>query len=157
MILFKHSRDLRSYLSGIKEKKGISGFVPTMGALHEGHLSLIAQSSLQTDITICSIFVNPIQFNNTTDFEKYPSNVEKDILLLEETGCDILFMPAESEIYPDDASKIKHFELGNLEKILEGRFRPGHFQGVCIIVKNYLILLNHLFYSWDKKITSNAL
>ena len=68
MILFKHSKDLRSYLSGIKEKNGISGFVPTMGALHEGHLSLIGQSKLQTDITICSIFVNPIQFNNTTDF-----------------------------------------------------------------------------------------
>src|SRR5258705_291552 len=94
MILFKHSKDLRSYLSGIKGKNGISGFVPTMGALHEGHLSLIGQSRLQTDITICSIFVNPIQFNNTTDFEKYPSNVEKDILLLEETECDILFMPA---------------------------------------------------------------
>jgi len=145
MILFKHSKDLRSYLRGIKEKNGIPGFVPTMGALHKGHLSLIGQSRLQTDVTICSIFVNPIQFNNTADFEKYPSNVEKDILLLEEAGCDILFMPAESEIYPDDASKIRHFELGTLEKILEGRFRPGHFQGVCLIVEKLLNIIEPSF------------
>ena len=119
MILFKHSKDLRSYLNGIKQKNGISGFVPTMGALHEGHLSLITQSALKTDITICSIFVNPIQFNNPDDFKKYPSTIEKDILLLEESGCDILFMPVVNEIYPDTDSRIKHFELGYLEKILE--------------------------------------
>ncbi|MEP6926477.1 MAG: pantoate--beta-alanine ligase [Ginsengibacter sp.] len=142
MILFKHSKDLQSYLNNPKHKKVITGFVPTMGALHEGHLSLIAESLLKTDITVCSIFVNPIQFNNIDDFKKYPLTIEKDILLLEESGCDILFMPYENEIYPDAASKIKHFELGYLERILEGKYRPGHFQGVCLVVEKLLTIIN---------------
>jgi pantoate--beta-alanine ligase len=142
MILFKHSKDLRSYLTGTKQKKLITGFVPTMGALHEGHLSLIARSSMETDITICSIFVNRIQFNNTSDFEKYPSSIENDIFLLEKNGCDILFMPSEQEIYPDTASKNKHFELGALETILEGKFRPGHFQGVSNIVEKLIDIID---------------
>jgi pantoate--beta-alanine ligase len=145
MILFKHSKDLQSYLNITKEKKVFTGFVPTMGALHEGHLSLIAQSRLKTGITICSIFVNPIQFNNTDDFKKYPSTIEKDIILLEESGCDILFIPVENEIYPDADSKIKHFELGYLEKILEGKFRPGHFQGVCLVVEKLLNIIDPSF------------
>ena len=93
------------------------------------------------DITICSIFVNPVQFNNREDFKKYPSTIEKDILLLEENGCDILFIPSEDEIYPDAASKNKHYELGYLEKILEGKFRPGHFQGVCLVVERLLDII----------------
>ena len=133
MILFKHSKDLRSYLDKLKNKNFSTGFVPTMGALHNGHVSLISQSKKSTDITICSIFVNHAQFNNTDDFKKYPSTIEKDILLLEENGCDILFIPSEDEIYPDAASKNKHFELGYLEEVLEGEFRPGHFQGVCLV------------------------
>ena len=138
MILFKHSKDLRSHLTDAKNQNLSIGFVPTMGALHKGHLSLIAQSKKNTDITICSIFVNPIQFNNVEDFKKYPSTIEKDILLLEESGCDILFMPSEDEIYPNAASKNKQFEIGYLEKILEGKFRPGHFQGVCLVVDRLL-------------------
>lgn len=129
----------------MKQKEVFTGFVPTMGALHEGHLSLIAQSRLQSGITICSIFVNPIQFNNTDDFKKYPSTIENDILLLEESGCDILFMPVENEIYPDTDSKIRHFELGYLETILEGKFRPGHFQGVCLAVEKLLNIINPFF------------
>jgi pantoate--beta-alanine ligase len=113
-----------------------------MGAVHEGHLSLIARSRLETDITICSIFVNPIHFNNKSDFEQYPSNIENDILLLEKNGCDILFMPSEQEIYPDRASKNKHFDLGALETILEGKFRPGHFQGVCNIVEKLIDIID---------------
>ena len=109
-----------------------------MGALHNGHVSLISQSKKKTDITVCSIFVNHAQFNNPDDFEKYPSTIENDILLLEESGCDILFIPSEDEIYPDAASKNKHFELGYLEKVLEGEFRPGHFQGVCLVVERLL-------------------
>jgi pantoate--beta-alanine ligase len=140
MILFKHSKELQSYLGVAKQKQRISGFVPTMGALHEGHLSLISRSRKETDLTICSIFVNPTQFNNAQDFEKYPSAIEQDILLLEENGCDILFMPSESEIYPDAASKDKHFDLGDLENKLEGQFRPGHFQGVCTIVEKLVNL-----------------
>ena len=142
MIIFKHSKDLQSYLTDIKQKNLLTGFVPTMGALHAGHISLINKSRQNTDITICSIFVNQVQFNNTDDFKKYPSTIEKDILMLEESGCDILFMPGEDEIYPDAASKNKHFELGYLEKILEGKFRPGHFQGVCLVVEKLLNIID---------------
>jgi len=142
MILFKRSKDLRSFLHIREQKKVSTGFVPTMGALHKGHLSLIAQSRLKTDITICSIFVNPIQFNNKDDFKKYPSTLEKDILLLEESGCDLVFLPSENEIYPDAHSTSKHFELGYLEKILEGKFRPGHFQGVCLVVERLLNVID---------------
>lgn len=142
MIIFKNSKDLHSYITDLKQKKFLTGFVPTMGALHAGHLSLINQSRQNTDITICSIFVNRVQFNNAEDFRKYPSTIEKDILMLEESGCDILFMPGEDEIYPDAASKNKHFELGYLEKILEGKFRPGHFQGVCLVVEKLLNIID---------------
>jgi pantoate--beta-alanine ligase len=147
MILFKHSKDLRAYFNNAKNKNLSKGFVPTMGALHKGHLSLIAESKKITDITVCSIFVNPVQFNNRDDFNKYPLTIEKDILLLEESGCDILFMPSENEVYPNDASKNKHFDLGYLEKVLEGKFRPGHFQGVCLVVERLLNIVDptHLF------------
>ncbi|MEO8854367.1 MAG: pantoate--beta-alanine ligase, partial [Ginsengibacter sp.] len=90
------------------------------------------------DINVCSIFVNPTQFNNKEDFIKYPKTLSNDILLLEENGCDILFLPDEAEIYPDESSRQKHFELGYLETILEGKFRPGHFQGVCLVVEKLL-------------------
>ena len=113
-----------------------------MGALHRGHLSLIEASKNQSDVTVCSIFVNPTQFNNPEDFEKYPITIEKDIVLLEQSDCDILFLPDEKEIYPDTASKEKHFDLGDLEKILEGKFRPGHFQGVCLIMDKLLDIVS---------------
>jgi pantoate--beta-alanine ligase len=142
MIIFKRSKDLHSYLDKIKLSKKTVGFVPTMGALHPGHLSLVEASKNQTNVTVCSIFVNPTQFNNLKDFEKYPVTIEKDIALLEENDCDILFLPDEKEIYPDAASKEKHFDLGNLEKILEGKFRPGHFQGVCLIMDKLLDIVS---------------
>ena len=131
MILFKHSKDLRSHLDDAKNQNLSIGFIPTMGALHKGHLSLISQSKKNSDITICSIFVNPVQFNNNEDFKKYPSTIEKDIL----------FMPFENEIYPNADSKTKKFELGYLEKVLEGKFRPGHFQGVCLVVERLLNII----------------
>lgn len=142
MIIFKHSEEITAYLTELRKKNYTSGFVPTMGALHAGHLSLILESKKQDDITICSIFVNPVQFNNNEDFQKYPSTIEKDILLLEEHGCDILFMPSEKEMYPNPEAKNKHFELGYLEQVLEGKFRPGHFQGVCLIVEKLLRIIN---------------
>ncbi|MEO7120893.1 MAG: pantoate--beta-alanine ligase [Ginsengibacter sp.] len=138
MILFKHSEDLKSYLQKIKKGNLTTGFVPTMGALHEGHLSLISECKNKDNLTICSIFVNPVQFNNKEDFNKYPSTIEKDILLLEESGCDVLFMPSVDEMYPEGFGIAKHFELGDLEKILEGKFRPGHFNGVCLVVEKLL-------------------
>lgn len=138
MIIFKHSSTLRNYLrKSVKSSKSI-GFVPTMGALHAGHLSLLKQSKDRSKLTVCSIFVNPVQFNNAEDFKKYPKTIETDILELESNGCDVLFLPSEQEIYPDENSKKKHYELGDPEKVLEGKFRPGHFQGVCLVVDKLL-------------------
>jgi pantoate--beta-alanine ligase len=110
------------------------GFVPTMGALHEGHLSLIGESRKDNDITVCSIFVNPVQFNNKQDLEKYPRNLDEDLRLLQSAGCDYVFVPGEEEIYPDGVPDLE-FNFGRLDKVLEGKFRPGHFKGVAIIVK----------------------
>ena len=145
MIIFKHGKGLRDYLNKSNLKEKSVGFVPTMGALHEGHLSLLRKSKKMTGITVCSIFVNPTQFNNPDDFEKYPKKIETDILLLEENGCDILFLPAKEEIYPAKGSKKVHYELGYLETILEGKFRPGHFQGVCQAVDKLLSIVNPSF------------
>ncbi len=138
MILLKHIKDLLAHLGRLKNENAVVGFVPTMGALHAGHLSLIAESRKAADVTVCSIFVNPVQFNNKEDFQKYPVTIEQDILLLEESGCDVLFMPGENEIYPDATSKNKQYDIGYLENILEGKYRPGHFQGVCLVMDKLL-------------------
>ena len=118
MVICKHSKDLISYLSKIRISEKTVGFVPTMGALHQGHISLIYESKKTAAITVCSIFVNPAQFNNPDDFKKYPVTREQDILMLEENGCDFLFLPEEKEIYPDSASKEKYFDLGFIETVL---------------------------------------
>lgn len=142
MIIFKQAKDLTNFLQKQEKIRSTVGFVPTMGALHDGHLSLLKESKKNAKITVVSIFINPTQFNNKEDLEKYPTPLSKDILLLEESGCDILFLPDESEIYPDERSKQKHFELGYLENILEGKFRPGHFQGVCLVVERLLNIVD---------------
>ncbi len=142
MIIFKHIKNLTKYLQRQAAANNSIGFVPTMGALHEGHLSLLKECNKKSKVTVCSIFVNPTQFNNIEDLEKYPKPVSKDILLLQENGCDVLFLPDEKEIYPDEESKQKHFELGYLESILEGKFRPGHFQGVSLVVEKLLRIVN---------------
>jgi pantoate--beta-alanine ligase len=142
MIIFKKTKDITEYLQKRRAGKNSIGFVPTMGALHEGHLSLLKESGKLSKITICSIFVNPAQFNNAEDLEKYPKSVSNDILLLEQNGCNVLFLPDGKEIYPDDQSKQKHFDLGYLETILEGKFRPGHFQGVSLVVEKLLRIVN---------------
>ena len=138
MIIFKKTRDLHKWLEA-QRQTGISiGFVPTMGALHTGHLSLIESSIKANPVTVCSIFVNPTQFNDPKDFEKYPITIEKDIELLANAGCDILFLPSVKEIYPDELSPSLKYDLGYLERIQEGKFRPGHFQGVCMVVHRLL-------------------
>ena len=123
------------------------GFVPTMGALHEGHLSLIRTSKEKTDVTIASIFVNPTQFNNPEDFTLYPRQFERDIELLAAAGCDLVFLPTPEEIYPEGTTRLPHYALGYLETFLEGKHRPGHFQGVCQVVHRLLSIVepNHLF------------
>ena len=147
MIIFKHSKDLKSHLKKIRAKSISVGFVPTMGALHAGHLSLIEKSKNITGITVCSIYVNPVQFNNPDDYKNYPITLDADILALEKNNCDILFLPDDKEIYPDEGSKHQHFDLGYLETVLEGKYRPGHFQGVCMVVNKLLNIVEptHLF------------
>jgi pantoate--beta-alanine ligase len=138
MILFKNSNQLAQYLEAQRAKGLKTGFCPTMGALHFGHLSLIESSKKNNDTTISSIFVNPAQFNDPKDFEKYPVTIERDIDMLEEAGCDILFLPSVLEIYPQDFKQSKHYEIGFLETILEGEYRPGHYQGVCLVMERLL-------------------
>lgn len=138
MIIFKKAADLRHYLAEQKKRKRSVGFAPTMGALHQGHISLLEASKKDNDITISSIFINPAQFNDPADFEKYPVTIEKDIYMLEKAGCDILFLPSVREIYPDGLTNHKQYDLGQLETLLEGKFRPGHFQGVCMVVERLL-------------------
>lgn len=142
MKIFKESESLNLYLDTQRLIANKVGFVPTMGALHEGHLSLIRRSTQVARITVCSIFINPLQFNNTEDFKKYPKTIKNDIVLLEQSGCDVLFMPDEKEIYPDEASRIPHYELGYAATVLEGKFRPGHFEGVCLVVERLLTIVN---------------
>lgn len=113
------------------------GFVPTMGSLHEGHLALINKSRLQDDITVCSIFVNPTQFNDPKDFEKYPINTERDIEQLSAAGCDIVFLPSVTEIYPQNYQN-KVYDLGLFDTVWEAQHRPGHFQGVCMVMDRLL-------------------
>ncbi|MEI9809210.1 MAG: pantoate--beta-alanine ligase [Bacteroidota bacterium] len=138
MILFKKVADLQRYLDTKRMNQEKIGFVPTMGALHQGHLSLIESSRKDNSITVCSIFVNPAQFNDPADFEKYPVTIENDILLLEPAGADILFLPPVSEVYPLSTSFTRRYDLGYLETILEGKYRPGHFQGVCKVMHRLL-------------------
>ncbi|HLY70341.1 MAG TPA: pantoate--beta-alanine ligase [Puia sp.] len=142
MIIFKKQADVFNHLQK-KRQAGIQiGFIPTMGALHAGHLSLIGQSREKTGISVCSIFINPTQFNDPEDFQKYPITLEKDIFLLERNGVDILFLPAVDEIYTGGTDDLEHYDLGYLETILEGKFRPGHFQGVCQVMFRLLNIIN---------------
>jgi pantoate--beta-alanine ligase len=122
--------ELQEYLQH-QNKKPI-GLVPTMGALHQGHLSLIALAKAQTQLVVCSIFVNPTQFTNASDLEKYPRPIETDIIKLQEAGCDVLFMPETTEMYPQ--KEHWYLDIGEIEHRLEGKFRPGHYQGVMQIV-----------------------
>ena len=110
------------------------GFVPTMGALHQGHIELVRKAKEKSDLVIVSIFVNPTQFNRAKDLETYPRNIEADADLLLSVGCDVLFAPTESEVYPDTPEKIS-VKLNGLDEVMEGMHRPGHFQGVLMVVK----------------------
>ncbi len=138
MVIFKGTEDISHYLTTQRRLGYNVGFVPTMGALHDGHISLIINAIKICDTVVCSIFVNPTQFNNPEDFQKYPSTLEADIKLLTQAGTDVLFLPDVAEIYPEGTSSLPHYQLDNLEMILEGRSRPGHFQGVCQVMHRLL-------------------
>lgn len=138
MIIVKTKNEVLALSRQARNIRKSVGFVPTMGALHYGHISLIEASKKSNGFTICSIFVNPTQFNNPDDFAKYPITIEKDINMLEAAGCDVLFFPTVNEMYPS-GDEVAFYELGYLDTILEGKFRPGHYQGVCRIVDKLLL------------------
>lgn len=140
MIIFEKIEDLRAHLAEIRKEHESIGFVPTMGALHDGHLALVRRSKSCTGYTVCSIFVNPVQFNNPDDLLKYPRTLEKDIALLEQVQCDVLFHPSVKEMYPDEITE--KYDFGYLEQIMEGAHRPGHFNGVAIVVKKLLDIVD---------------
>ncbi len=127
------AHELHDFIKKLVAEGHSIGFVPTMGALHDGHLSLIKQSKKENSTTICSIFVNPTQFNDPKDLEKYPRTEEKDVSLLEGANCDIVFIPTVDGIYPDGKTLLS-IQFGELEKVMEGEFRPGHFLGMATVV-----------------------
>ena len=129
MEVFNFITDLNSYLVSQRKKDHKIGLVPTMGALHEGHLSLVRSAVGQNDVVVASIFVNPAQFNNKQDYEKYPNSLEDDLALLESEGIQAVFNPSADEMYPADLNF--SFDPGDIGDELEGRFRPGHFKGVA--------------------------
>jgi len=129
---FTTKKSLREYLLQIRDSHKTIGFVATLGALHQGHMSLIKQAQQSCDVVVCSIFVNPSQFNDPKDLEKYPRPLAADMQMLEAVNCDVLFNPPVDEIYDDNAQW--HLDIGSLEHLLEGKFRPGHYQGVTQVV-----------------------
>lgn len=132
--------DLKNLLKTYRSDNKQIGFVPTMGALHKGHLSLVKESRLNSDITVTSIFVNPTQFNNPNDLKNYPRNTQADLSMLEEMGCDIVFTPSVEEMYPEKDTRI--FVFDGIDKVMEGEHRPGHFNGVAQIVSKLFDIVN---------------
>ena len=125
-------RDLQAALAALRAQGKTVGLVPTMGALHAGHASLVKRSVAENDATVVSVFVNPTQFNDKTDLEKYPRTLEADCRLLDECGAAIAFAPSVEEVYPEPDTR--HFSYAPLDTVMEGKYRPGHFNGVCQVV-----------------------
>ncbi len=138
MLLFKKVQDLKNWLSHQRDQGLNIGFVPTMGALHKGHLSLIHRSRQQSKHTVCSIFVNPTQFNDASDLAKYPRTITNDIQMLTSAGNDVLFLPDVAEVYPPGLDTRLSVSFAPLDQVMEGRFRPGHFDGMAQVVKRLL-------------------
>ncbi len=132
MQVFNEIAPLKAFLKGQKQAGKSIGLVPTMGALHEGHLALVQASKAENHLTVATIFVNPTQFNNPADLERYPRTLDKDRALLEKVECDIVFSPDADHMYESEA--LVRFDFGHLDKVMEGRFRPGHFSGVALVV-----------------------
>lgn len=142
MKLIQTKREFQLYIEHLKKEKKSIGFVPTMGALHEGHLQLVRQCVAENNVCVVSVFVNPTQFNNKTDLEKYPRNVLKDAEMLKGVGCDCVFAPLADEMYSaDEMEKPFDFDFGGMDKVMEGKFRPGHFNGVVQVVSKFFNLV----------------
>ncbi len=149
MEVFKDVTSLQSYLKNIGKSQTI-GFVPTMGALHEGHLSIVEKALKENDIVVVSIYVNPTQFNNKTDLRKYPKNIRKDLSYLKNYGCHAVFTPTTEEIYNDTVAATS-FNFNGLATVMEGKYRPGHFDGVATVVKKlFEIVKPHNAYFGEK-------
>ena len=142
MWAFQQPTSLNKYLDRRRAAGDSIGFVPTMGALHEGHLSLVRQSNAEAAVTVCSIFVNPTQFNDPGDLKKYPRTESSDMLLLEQGDCGVAFLPPEAEVYPKGRHAGPVFAFGSLDKTMEGEFRPGHFKGVAQVVHRLLEMVS---------------
>ena len=141
MVLLRTVSELEVFLENCRKEEMSVGFVPTMGALHEGHLSLIRMAKMENTCTLLSIFVNPTQFNETSDFKTYPRNEEKDLALIETLAIDAVFIPTTNEMYADDKNDLLDFSLDGLDSVMEGRFRKGHFDGVVTIVDKFFSLI----------------
>lgn len=135
MKIIRSAKEVVEYLQKIRASKQFIGFVPTMGALHDGHLALVKRAKQETDFVVVSVFVNPTQFNNASDFEKYPDQIDKDLDLLSAAGVDCAFVPTVDQLYPQKS--LLKFDFGYLEHIMEGKFRPGHFNGVATVVSKF--------------------
>lgn len=159
MHIFEQQAALRAYVAQIRGQGGRIGFVPTMGALHQGHASLVRRSKAENDVTICSIYVNPKQFNNPQDLATYPKTLAQDRKMLEELGCDALFAPDDAEMYPRGyAQVLTAMEFGELGAVMEGAHRPGHFNGVGIVVSKLFNLVQpHQAYFGQKDLQQYAI
>ncbi|MFW6351098.1 MAG: pantoate--beta-alanine ligase [Bacteroidota bacterium] len=156
MKIFDTVEQVRAEVSGILLQHEEIGFVPTMGALHKGHIDLIKRATRENGHVFCSIFVNPMQFNNPDDLRSYPRTFEKDVRMLEETGCQYLFKPSVEEIYPEKPGE--KYDFGPLETVMEGKYRPGHFIGVAIVVKRLFdIITPHRAYFGEKDLQQLAI
>ena len=146
MFLYKEIRGLQDFLAKQVDKSQKVGFIPTMGSLHNGHITLIESCKMDGHLAVCSIFINPTQFNQQSDFDRYPREIEEDIALLEKAGCDVLFHPEPSEMYQNGYA-INHFDYGTVTNSMEGFYRPGHFDGVITIVDKLLDVVkpHHLY------------
>ncbi|MFT7034273.1 MAG: pantoate--beta-alanine ligase [Algoriphagus sp.] len=133
MKVFKSIETIRVFLAVQRNKQLKIGLVPTMGALHEGHICLVDKAKKHNDIVVVSIFVNPAQFNKKEDLDKYPRNIERDVKLLRDAGCNSVFLPSVDEMYQSEESLLR-FDVGYFDGIMEGKFRPRHFAGVALVV-----------------------
>jgi pantoate--beta-alanine ligase len=139
MEILESSAELGGRIEALKKAGKVIGFVPTMGALHQGHLSLAIEAGKQADVVVVSVFVNPNQFNNPADLERYPRDIQKDADMLSDTPCELLFVPTVKEVYPEPDTRV--FDFGTLDKVMEGYYRPGHFNGVAQVVSRLFDLV----------------
>ena len=142
MKIIKKIAELEQYISALKSENKTIGFVPTMGALHEGHLQLVRRAVAENDVAVVSVFVNPTQFNDKNDLAKYPRTLEADAALLESVGCAVVFTPIAEEFYTaEEMNTTFQFDFAGLDEVMEGKFRPGHFNGVVQVVSKLFRLV----------------